>query len=55
MLQLGKSINQLSQKRRDFRNLSVKDVTKPLAYLIANCARMYVIKSQTCGIPGGHW
>jgi hypothetical protein len=53
-LQSGKSIDQLTQKWRDFRSFPAKGTTKPLPNLIANRAAVGAIKSQTCMVPAGY-
>jgi hypothetical protein len=53
-LQSGKSIDQLTQKWRDFGSFPAEGTTKPLPNLIADRAAVGAIKSQTCLVTGGH-
>src|SRR3984893_2955981 len=52
-LQSGKSIDQLTQKWRDFRSFPAKGTTKPLPNLIANRAAVGAIRTPECPLRGG--
>ena len=53
MIQLGERIDQHEQPWRDFRCFPTKDLTQPVADLVANRTAMDVVKHRPAALPLG--